>query len=136
MPILSTTSSMSWDLQLLTQLWSHFPYFAFTVNHNIARWLLIRLSYFLNHQLKWIITSLTPPSSLQHQTAFPFSILDFLCIRDLCGPNYLFKTQLFFIFNVFLNNWYVHWISEFTNVKETQLIKISNGFCFLKWLPT
>ena len=81
-------------------------------------------------------TSVTPPSSLQHQTAFPFSILDLLCIRDLWGSSYLFKTQLFFIFNVFLNNWYVHWISEFTNVKETQLIKISNGFCFLKWLPT
>ena len=135
MPILSTPSSVSWDLQLLTQPWSHFPYFAFTVNHNIARWFLTRLSYFLNHQLKWMSTSVTPPSSLQHQTAFPFSILDLLCIRDLWGSSYLFKTQLFCIFNFFYN-WYVHLISEFTNVKETQLIKISKGFCFLKWLPT
>ena len=123
--------------KLLTQPWSHFPYFAFTVNHNIARWQPTRLFYFLNHQLKWIITSVTPPSSLQHQTAFPFSVLHFLCIRDLWGPSYLFKTQLLCIFNVFFfNDWYVHLISEFTNMKATQLIKISNGFCFLKWLPT
>ena len=68
MPILSTPLSMSWDLQLLFKPWSYFPYFAFTISHNIARWLLIRLSYFLNHQLKWIITSVTPLSNLQHQT--------------------------------------------------------------------
>ena len=68
MPILSTPSFVSWDRQLLFKPWSHFPYFAFTVIHNIARWLLTRRSYFLNHQLKWTITSITPPSNLQHQT--------------------------------------------------------------------
>ena len=122
--------------KLLTQPWSHFPYFAFTVNHNIARWLLIRLSYFLNHQLKWIITSVIPLPVFNIKLLFP-SLSYISCVSETFEvPVISLKPNCFVFLMCFFNDWYVHLISEFTNVKETQLIKISNGFCFLKWLPT
>ena len=135
MPILSTPSSVSWDLQLLTQPWSHFPYFAFTMNHNIARWLLTRLSYFLNHQLKWIITSVIPLPVFNIKLLFP-SLSYISCVSETFEVPVISLKPNCFVFLMFFYNWCVHLISEFTNVKETQLIKIYNGFCFLKWLPT